>query len=358
MRKLTSVATATVLLGLSGAASALSFNFSFVAGTSLAAEQAFAMAGQRWSSLFSDAVTLDMTVGTASLGSNILAATYSNEQSYGYGSVYSALTADRSSASDSTAVASLSSSGSFGMLINRTSDNPNGSGSATPYLVNNGSANNTKLVLTTANAKALGLATAAPSKVGVCASNCDASIEFSNAFAFDYNPVDGITAGYYDFVGIATHEIGHALGFISGVDLLDTNSRSPNFFAADQFLASPLDLFRYSAASTPLHVIDVTARTTGKYFSIDGGATVGPSFATGKVHGDGNQASHWKYNQGLGIMDPVVPTGTVMAIGTNDVQALDVIGWDVTAVPEAPSFALFGVGIVGLALRRRGARQG
>ena len=44
---------------------------------------------------------------------------------------------------------------------------------------------------------------------------------FSSAFSFDFNPDDGVTAGQMDFIGVAIHEIGHALGFISGVDTYD-----------------------------------------------------------------------------------------------------------------------------------------
>ena len=55
----------TALLAISGAANALSFNYTFVAGTSAQAQQGFIDAGARWSALFSDNITLDMTVGTA-----------------------------------------------------------------------------------------------------------------------------------------------------------------------------------------------------------------------------------------------------------------------------------------------------
>lgn len=52
----------------------------------------------------------------------------------------------------------------------------------------------------------------------------DGSITFNSKRTFDFDPSNGITAGQFDFVGTATHEIGHVLGFISGVDILDLNS--------------------------------------------------------------------------------------------------------------------------------------
>ncbi|NJR32447.1 MAG: hypothetical protein HC778_05960 [Chamaesiphon sp. CSU_1_12] len=82
--------------------------------------------------------------------------------------------------------------------------------------------------------------------------NNDGSISFNNAFNWDFNRNDGISGGAFDFIGIAAHELGHSLGFISGVDTLDGNA-SGTFYNDRQFTyVSPLDLLRYSTDSKML----------------------------------------------------------------------------------------------------------
>jgi hypothetical protein len=116
-----------------------------------------------------------------------------------------------------------------------------------------------------------------------------------------------------------------------------------------------LDLYRFSAASMAAGsgIIDWTASTTDKFFSLNKGAAAGPSFSTGVNFGDGRQNDHWKDNLGLGIMDPTVTQGELLSISDNDITAFDVIGWNVSAVPEPSTWALFAAGLAGLVARRR-----
>ena len=226
-------------------------------------------------------------------------------------------------------------------LINHTSDSPYGPNNAVPYLDTLN-----RVGLTTANARALGRFTSASS---------DGTVRFNSLVGFDLNPDDGITPGLYDFVGAATHELGHVLGFLSGVDDLDlAHGTRP----AGDFSSNLLDLFRYSALSYAAgnSVTDYTADPRPKYFSLDGGATavdfgVASEFATGVVYGDGYQASHWRPNQDLGVMEPYTVPGEALAIGPSDLLALDVIGWD--AVPEPAGVGALIVGAGLLFLRRR-----
>lgn len=347
-----SIALAAPLGLLSGVVQAgLVFNFSSTGDSR--ADAAFAAAGARWSSEFTDNVTINVNAGFGVLGPGILASTSTPDVLLPYATVRSALAADASSSDDATAVAHLP-IGPVNMLINRTADDPSGAGSAVPYRDANGSANNRTIAVTRADAKALGL-------IAGNSATIDANITFSSSFSYDFNPADGIGAGLYDFIGLATHELGHALGFVSGVDILDTNSPpQAGPFPEDDFTdVTPLDLFRYSTDSAALGAIDWTADSRAKYFSIDGGATDIALFATGLTFGDGRQASHWKDNLGLGVMDPTAAAGEKLGITPTDVRALDVIGWNLTSAslpePATPLLLVSALLAGGLARRRQSA---
>jgi hypothetical protein len=299
---------------------ALTFNFTPAAGTSQLAIDGFKAAGALWSSLFTDDVSVNINIDFKQLDAGVLGETGTLNRNFGYDQVYSALGQDRSSADDNSAVNSLSKGSTFNMLLNRTANSPNGSGSATPYLDNNGNSNNSTIEMTTANAKALGLQGNGGN---------DASISFNNLFTWDFNQSDGISTDAFDFVGTATHEIGHALGFGSGVDNLDSSAATNQAYNDNVFTTvNTLDLFRYSTLSSSVSAIDWTADNRDKYFSLDGGVTKIASLATGDNYGDGSQASHWKDQQGLGILDPTFSNGELGKITTNDQRAFDAIGWD------------------------------
>ncbi len=349
-------AAAVGLMALSAPAQATpTLNLAFIAGTSAQAQAAFTTAANYWSSAFTDTVTVNLTVGTGALSSGVLASASSNNQNYAYSAVRAAMAADVSSAIDTAALAHLPNAASVSMYLNYTSNNPNGLGSATPYVDNDGDANNTTIRMTQANAKALGLATT-PSTLLNCIGNCDAFIQFSTGFSYDFDSSNGVSSGTYDFVGLAIHEIGHALGFTSGVDILDINSTSPNFFPDALFtFVTPLDLFRCSTASAANGTtLDLTAGAGIKNFSLDNCATTLGRFAEGITHGDGRQASHWKDNLGLGIMDPTIATGETLIVTPLDLIGFDTIGWNLTVVPEPGTLALGAAWLLGLvAIRRR-----
>lgn len=332
------MASVALVLGAFAVAPALTFNFINDGSMTAQGMAAIVAAGNRWSAIYNDAITLNLTVGFS--GSGLGASTSAQQLVTTYTNTRNALVADALGADDAAATASMP-LGSIGFLINRTAENGN---SATPYLDNNGSANNTNMVFTRANGRAIGLWAAVDG-------NSDGTILFGNSASWDFNPLDGIGAAQGDFEGVAAHEIGHAMGFISGVDSLDGSPGQTE----NNYRLRILDSFRYSTRAAVTQR-DFTADGISKFFSINGGVTNLGGFSEGMNFGDGAQASHWVDNppsSTIGIMDPFFNLGQTLVISNLDRRAFDVIGYNM--VPEPATMAVLGIGALALLRRRRKA---
>jgi hypothetical protein len=368
---------------------ALTFNFNpvgnladMLAGNQGGAQQTlgqqvvdgFATAGDRWSAIFNDNIQLNIDINFGPLGNGVLGGTTAQSAVVSYNTVRTGLINDAKSFYDTVATANLQPTGSLDFLTNQRSG-------GTVIRSNSADTYTKFLDVNRANLKAIDV-------IAANDAGLDANITFTDFtdygapypappnIGWDFDPGDGITANRIDFVGVATHEIGHALGFTSGVDTMDyvsdpsgpakpptdLNGGSPGTPDISTFAVfSVLDFFRYSSASLaegsqPASgaVLDLAYGGT-PYFSIDAGATNLATYATGSYNGDGRQASHWKDNLGLGIMDPTTGLGELTAITPLDIRAIDVIGYDL--VPEPGSLAVFLVGVLLIASRPRRQRS-
>ncbi len=361
MRSLKNGLRSLALLSLllpQAARAGLTFNFqdpSNLQATLPGAYAGFVQAGAIWSSLLTDDVALNIELRAANLGGSVVAQSDVLYAEVGYLQYNIGLFADQSSLTDVTAYNSLPFAFAISALMNLTTEN---GGSITPYLDDSSSTNNFFLLASSANIKA-----ALPDSLfpglfsGLYAPGVvDSVITFNDTLLYDYDGSDGIAPGSIDFVAVALREIGYALGFVSGVDERDLNS-PPNASAQgeDDLLATPLDLFRYSADSKALGVFDWTADARDKYFSIDGGLTGLTPFATGRTHGDKDSASLWKRTVGTpyGIMSPGTYAGQMGNVSQADLTALDVIGWNLTPVPEPGTWALLGAGLALIVARAK-----
>jgi len=290
------------------------------------AELGFKIAASYWESVLTNNVTLHFNVGFDHLGANILGGATSQLISTSIGGYYDALIKKAATPLDASVLAHLSplsSQGSVSALLPDYGNSTSLTGVATTgtRTAPDGKAISSNLFLTTANAQALGMG----------GSSVDATIQFSSDYAFDFNPINGIKAGESDFIGIAIHEIGHALGFDSGVDRLDYFAGWSRFRADDYTWAYAADLFRYSGADQLNWGFNQPS-----YFSIDGGATVFQGkdyFSTGEYYGDGWQASHWKADNMcgtyVGVMNPYTCPGQTDVVTASDLALMDAIGWNV-----------------------------
>lgn len=340
-RTLGYAAAVAVALGTATSAQALKINLINTGGVEegTAAYIGFSAAARYWESVITDNVTLNFNVGFTTVGfaETTLGSTSSASSQKSAAAWRTALTADATTALDDIAVQHLANFSNANVTLNNTVQ------------------------------KALGLYTGN-------ANTIDATIKFNSARPFDFDTRDGFQSVASDFVGVAVHEMGHALGFTSAVAQNTTlNSRPTN-----------TDMFRYKDGAWN--------NTWGgnPYFSIDGGETnlFGNSFFSAGP--DGFQTSHWRegarqhdgvsctklLEPQIGILDPTGGLCQLAIVTANDLAIFDAMGWnlnfnilanpdytkttarmmwDYLAVPEPSNWAMMiaGFGLAGAALRRR-----
>lgn len=312
---------------------ALSATIHLNAGSGLsgnaAALAAFTRAANTWGSLLKDPVTIEIDADLANLGnSSIVGQSSSVVLGTGYTGFRQQLLQDSADEMDDAIVAALPTAAQFSAYV------PTGASLSS------------NVVLTKANAKALGY-------TGLDFSS-DGSIVFNSLFNFDYDNSNGIVG--MDFESVALHEIGHTLGFISAVDTLD-------YYGPSLVSIFPLDLYRFSDSNLPVNATDFT--TTPRELRPGQKASTSDTLnawamSTGVTYGDGRQASHWKDSastgMSIGTMNPTIGFGQKFSLTYADLRSMDLIGWDVQTVPEPGTTGLVAAGFAGiLCLKRRRA---
>ena len=325
----------------------------------------FQAAAAIWSNLFTDDITIRLDVRFSQLAPNVLGSTGSTTNTINYAGLKGLMAADAKSVFDNAAVGSLQSGAALAFVSNEAGNcSPISNASCqainsnTRVLDNDNTFDNLNIQINTAQVKALGLNPVY--NAGSNPGGRDGSVSFSNQFDWDFDRSDGLDPTKIDFIGVAAHEIGHALGFRSGVDLADVNA-NVNAAGLDGLAWGTVnDLFRYGDFGGA-QTLDWSIGGT-RCFSINAGQNCLALLSTGRTWGDGRQASHWKDDAltglTLGIMDPTAtgPGGTrpFQAITQLDLIAFDVMGYDLR-VPEPATWAMMisGFGFVGAAMRRR-----
>jgi hypothetical protein len=303
----------------------LTINLIDIGTTPMTAAQfaAFQAAAKIWEDRFVDSVTVTVNVAWDAAGTfsspSVLAATTTARTTHTVANVTTAMLLDTSAGDELAAIG----------LVPAT----------LPIDDVNGFRNAGSLTLATANAKALGLSFGLDPTYGAALPNsADATIRYNLAYLadFDIDRSDGIDPARYDFIGVAAHELGHALGFLSLTDVQDNN---PTF----TLFPSTLDLWRF-VESGGFHAIDTETRplTAGpaEYYDSD---LNNRGFSRGTLVTDTLcntastrcQASHWRDNLG-NLMDPTVARGVRQDPRSDDAHAFDFIGYNPRLIAIIP----------------------
>jgi len=322
-RSRTLVAVATFVIttliattGKSGLVVSLTFDSSFSSsfgGNTAAAEAAANYAAQQYDNLFTNPVTLNITVkgvADSSIFGQSQASQFTNN-------AFTTYTAIRNA------------------LISTVTTGPNVAAVQALPVVDPTGAPNTWLTFQ-AEGKALGLVSGTPN-------SSDGTVTFGAGFAWNFDTANRAVSGEYDFTGVVEHEIAEIMGRAG------FNGR----FGGEHV---PIDLWRYNAGA-------FSSDNTGpnNYFSTDGGVT---NQGTYNDHNANNlDTVDWVNGHPADSYNQFSSSGVVNDISTADINEMNVIGWTVgsaNATPEPGTLTLFALGLTGFSglgwLKRRRAQ--
>ena len=158
----------------------------------------------------------------------------------------------------------------------------------------------------------------------------------NDSVIWDFDNTDGVDPVAFDLESTILHEIGHALGFTSGVGIVDTL-----LFNFQTGIVSPnvLDIFRFENNTPGRDPSNEFEFTFFPRSMLPGGDTMFDDlddewrFSTGPLTGDGAQTSHWKSSVftgvPIGVMDAFASPGVMDDVTRADLRAFDLMGWDI-----------------------------
>lgn len=279
-----------LFLALSCAISAHGLTFKVTYDTSVtgspnsaAIQSGFAVATQTFQSLYTNAMTVNITVyfnNTVSLGESGYLLTGNPP----YATLTSALRIARTTTADSNSVASLPATSPVGASV---------------------------WWIPRAEAKALnsglgfyGVTPTDPSQ--------DGDITFASTVNYTFDPTNRAVAGKFDFIAVAEHEISEVLG--------------RGFLLNDSFGGyQPYDLFRFTSSGTR----SFSVNDTNVYFSVDNGVTALKSFYTNVNFGD---VQDWQSSSPPDACDAFLTSGKKATLSFADLTALDILGYNLNFV--------------------------
>jgi len=278
-------------------AGGLNIVFNLGASVPPAAVPAFSAMELYLESLFSDPVTVTISVSFANLGSGVLGSTSSFYTNATWTSSRAGLV--------------------NGMDVNDTIQSflPTGSTIKVRYNGNTQTQTNEDRVFWT---RASFNAT-----VGVVAGNA-ASMQFNSNFGWDYDPSNGVSG--YSFQDVVTHEVGHSLGFTSGADFRNSDIEA-------------LDLYRFQRTDgngdyNPDTTAEFQVRPRTVDYNTPNDDANSDTIASEYRMSDGNpyQASHFREQAAnIGLMDPALGSNQTFYpnfFRTSDLEMFDAFGWD------------------------------
>ena len=189
---------------MDGLESGTQFEFTYAPDTSIEQIIGFEMAGQIWSSYLQDNVTVRIHVeATDQLPEDVVGGALPNKQEdITYDDLLQKLSQDSTSQDDLLAFNNLPSlDKEFGIVVDGNELNKTN-----------------EFKLTNANAKALGLLNDDPQNLDGYILVNDFSGEPGTGWDYDALRSGDANGSQMDFLSVALHEVGHVLGFVSGID--------------------------------------------------------------------------------------------------------------------------------------------